>query len=55
MSASANQLGRVKVSVWMDQDVHRRLKVIAAQRGQTVSLILRGLAENWIDRQEEKR
>jgi len=43
----------VKFSVWLPKDLHRRLKVAAAQRDLTVSEILRGLAESWLARQEE--
>jgi len=42
----------VKFSVWLPRSLHRRLKVVAAQRDLTVSQILRTLAETWLEKEE---
>jgi len=44
----------IRISVDVPPELHRRLKIVAAQQGMTLSEILRGLASNWVEKQEAR-
>lgn len=44
----------VKFTIAFDPDLHRRAKVVAAQRGESLTHIIKSLLEAFVSRQEAK-
>jgi predicted DNA-binding protein len=53
MSEQLEEASEVPVSFRMPEELHTRLKIVAAKRKMTVKEILNGLVETWVKKQED--